>query len=333
MASSPLHRPLLRRTLAALFGCSLAVALAEGVARSYLRPPRVQIIGPLVGVDLIRTPLGATWQPNEADVNSLSCPGGDPQPEDLHVVLIGSSIFYGAGLADLETRPGVALQRALAAKAPGKVCVEVVAASGSTFWTQLPLAQHKLSGRPKADLIVWELWYNSAHTLTDIGGALVNSGSLAAADGGPSNPLRLPQTLHYGLFSRSMAYIHLSLALAPERNVQLVDPWIRFLDEGLDEASRFAEERAEALVWLAMASLDKPFREQADAPAESYVRAAAALAEREVPMWSAAALWGDIPPESVRLDPCCHYNAAGAEGLAERLVEPILSAVAETGAP
>lgn len=333
MPSPLLQHPLVSRALAALLGCTLSVALVEGVARSLLRPPRVQIIGPLVGVELIRTPWGAVWQSHEYDVNPLSCPGGDPKPEDLHVVLIGSSIFHGAGLDDPETRPGAALQRALAERAPGKVCVEVIAASGSTFWSQLPLAELMLGGRPKADLIVWELWYNSPHTLTDIGGALVNSGSLAADDGGPPNPLRLPKGAHYGLFSHSMAYIHLSLALAPEHNARLVDPWLRFLDEGLDTASRFAEERAEALVWLAMASLDKPFREQADAPSESYKRAAAALAAREVPMWSAAELWGDTPHESVRLDPCCHYNAAGAEGLGERLVEPILSAVAETGAP
>lgn len=325
MSTLPAQGLLARRVLLVAFGVLLSLALVEGLARAVLPPPRVQLIGPLVGVELLRTPWGATWKSHDADVNPVSCPGGAARPEDLHVVLVGSSILHGAGLDGPQERPGAALYRALAARSPGRVCVEVIATPGSTFSTQAPLARHHLSGRPKADLLIWELWYNTPNTLTDLGALLVNSGILAADDGGPPNPLNLPRGLHYGLFAHSMAYVQLSLGLAPPHNPRLKDPWIGFIEEGLDEAKRLADEQAEALVWLAMPSLDRPFAEQAAAPAESYQRVQAALDAQGVPMWSGAALWGDTPPESVRLDPCCHYSAAGAEQLGALLAEPILA--------
>ncbi|MEY3214344.1 MAG: hypothetical protein RIT28_4825 [Pseudomonadota bacterium] len=320
---------LARRVFAVSLGGVLALTFVEGLARAMHPPPRVQLIGPLVGVELLRTPWGTTWKSHDADVNPVSCPGGAPQADDLHVVLVGSSIVHGAGLDDPQDRPGAALYRALAAKTPGRVCVEVIAVPGSTFSTQVPLARHQLAGRPKADLLIWELWYNTPNTLTDLGGLLVNSGTLAADDGGPPNPLNLPRGLHYGLFAHSMAYVQLSLGLAPTHNPQLKDPWIWFVAEGLGEARRLADEHAEALVWLAMPSLDRPFPEQAAAPAESYQRVQAALDAQNVPMWSVAALWADTPPEAVRLDPCCHYNADGAERLGALLAGPILAVVAE----
>lgn len=329
MPTPPSKRLLVRRVLLVSFGVLLSLALVEGLARAIRRPPRVQLIGPLVGVELLRTPWGTTWKSHDADVNPVSCPGGAARPEDLHVVLVGSSILHGAGLDDPQERPGAALYRALAARSPGRVCVEVIAVPGSTFSTQVPLARHQLSGRPKADLLIWELWYNTANTLTDLGELLVNSGVLAADDGGPPNPLNLPRGLHYGLFARSMAYVQLSVGLTSTHNPRLKDPWIGFVEEGLDEAKRLADEHAEALVWLAMPSLDRPFGEQAAAPAESYQRVQAALDAQGVPMWSAAALWADTPPESVRLDPCCHYSAAGAEQLGALLAEPILALTRE----
>jgi hypothetical protein len=329
MSPSFAKRKVVRRVFAVCLGALLSLMLVEGLARAVLPPPRAQLVGPIVGIELLHTPWGTTWQSDDADVNPVSCPGRAPQPDDLHVVLVGSSILHGAGLVDPVDRPGAALYRALAAKVPGRVCVEVIAVSGSTFSTQLPLARHTLSGRPKADLLIWELWYNTPSALTDLGGLLVNSGTVAADDGGPPNPLNLPTTVHHRLFARSMAYVQLSLGFAPTHNPRLKDPWIRFLDEGLDEAERLAEEQAEALVWLAMPSLDKPFRAQVAAPAESYQRVQAALDARGVPFWSAAALWADTPPETIRLDPCCHYSAVGAERLGALLAGPILTIVAE----
>ena len=89
----------------------------------------------------------------------------------------------------------------------------------------------------------------------------------------------------------------------------------------LQEALALAAAHEMTLVVVYMPTLSQPFAESAAHPLASYGPARHAFAAVDAVQVDAAALLTDASYEALRLDPCCHYNAAGMALLAERLVD------------
>jgi len=218
------------------------------------------------------------------------CPAGAPR-----VVVVGTSILAGVQLPREQVFDSL-LQGA---------CVENHAEPGFQIEQVRARAQVLLAARP-ADLLLVEIWPGANLSFTRVGSALYSV---------PGRAPRLP-----GLVSRSrlaeLAWTS-TVPVAPA-----ADPW-RQVDTLVD-ATREAAGGA-PVRFILPAPLHQPFaRTRAEVPPPH-----ASLAERLGPdLLDMAELFGDLPPESVRIDPCCHLNAEGHQRLAGA-VQPWVDGIIE----
>ena len=294
-------------------GLAMAVTLGECVAaRSPL--PRIQVLplkGPVRVVD--GTPVWRTPEGSEARENA-ACEG-------TNVLLLGSSILYGSGLS-----PEDSLGPALQTRLPG-VCVQNHAQPAFTFDNQRVVAAERLAQGEVAPVVVWEIWQNSVNRLDVLGDAAYNFGELVVdADGVPS-VLALGPGANRALFSRSAMVRQLSVRLAPRRTPTALAPgWAALADGPLRTALQTQLAAGAAPLLVLMPPLDRPFAESAATPFVGYAPIWQVASELGVPVLDVAGAMADQPVEAVRLDPCCHYNAAGQQALAD-LLAPEISAL------
>lgn len=300
--------------MALLGGTTVAVSLAEGWAR--LQPvPRIQQVFMLDehvsehnGVPIWRAELSDERE-------NFGCVG------EHRVLVLGSSILYGSGLSTPES-----LGPQLAPHLPG-TCIHNIAQPGFTLQNQLAVAQRTLSGpladRPP-DVIVLEVWSNSINQLRVVGDQAYNFGELELDALGLPNPFSLPAALNARLFTGSAVYRYVNLTRSPRRHRAIAtEEWRAFSAGSLQELIALAEAHEAQLLGVFMPELSQPFRDSAAAPFPFYAPAHRALEAAGAEVVYAASLMGDAPVEVHRLDPCCHYNAAGMARLAAALA-PLL---------
>ena len=79
------------------------------------------------------------------------------------------------------------------------------------------------------------------------------------------------------------------------------------------------------LVLVVASPLDRPFAETAASLPRGHVLVRDWAAAHGVPWIDVAAAWTHLDPRQLRLDPCCHLNAAGHQALAELLAGELTS--------
>lgn len=254
--------------------------------------------------------------------DNLAC--GRTAPEGtLRVALVGDSILYGV---DVPTDEAVAARlQALLEARRGPTCVSNVSRPAFTWEQQLAVARLELADAPP-HVLVWELWHNSIGHYRMVGDTAWNFGGLALDERGLPSVFGLPPGLNEALFERSAAFRTLTLGRAPRAEGRELDRWRPFAERRVPEVLALAEQLGSTLVVATFPPLSRSFEDSVARPYEAYapVReafAAAGVTEVDV----AAALVGE-DVEALRLDPCCHYNAAGHTRLAEVLAEAVVAA-------
>ncbi|MGC6515061.1 MAG: hypothetical protein ACON4N_11240 [Myxococcota bacterium] len=339
--------------LALLSAAIVMVTIAEMSVR-YLAPqPPVQIVrerphsvDPAMNNQL--RPLRGSWvwsRAYDAPRHNASCRNDHP---DAPVVLVlGSSIFAGVGLIPQVTF-GVVMQEALSTDAP--VCVINLAEPAFSFDSQRALLQEELS-RGRVDVVLLEMWRNSAWYYTLLGDAAYRLRSLPVDEAGYPLGL-LGGTLHHYLFEHSRFWELATLQFASRGSTLgastvvsrsfAEERWRTFATSELKPALEEAEQQGAQVVIAYAPPLNAQFSTMSQqrqtlfssSPAAEYasvVEVAAAEGWRQVFLED---LLIDQDVAQVRKDTCCHYNATGHQLLGERLAPLITEALIRgTGEP
>lgn len=229
----------------------------------------------------------------------------DPRPR---AVFVGSSILRGAGL---DRKEDVFTSR-LQTLAPGW-CIDNVAEPAFTGPQKSIAAMRALAVEPPPARLYWEVWDN-------------DPARWWVAEGVAWNLLHHPDAPGMGPIRGELARLWFGHS-ALWRNVVLAwgarpggdaESFAAGLDRDLAPVADAAHQRGVEVVLVVATPLDRPFAESvvqpnpmlaslwpfAQARGLRWIRLALALESEDV--------------EAVRLDPCCHFNAAGHGLLADR---------------
>ncbi len=231
------------------------------------------------------------------------------------VVILGSSILFGVQL-DYPDTLGAHLSRGVDG------CVVNLAQPASAFSTQAATAQHALPDLSPS-VVIWEIWQNSPNRFSMVGRSAYNFGNLAVDDGGVPSPFGLSAGLNRALFGRSALYRFAVLTQAVEASGSQTGSslWGSFSGPALDRLTELAGD-AEIILPM-MPPLSQPFAETAERSPPGYEIFRAEAERRGIATLDVAAAMTAHDHEALRLDPCCHLNAAGQEALAEVLSEEV----------
>lgn len=296
---------------ASIFGIILAVGVLESAAR--LRPlERVQTIDLSVVQSAVVDGV-PTWRASDSTDARMGT-ACDGRPE---VTLVGSSIFWGSGVADHESL------RAQVARNLPDGCVRSVAQPAYTFANQAAdLSQHLQTAEPR--VVVWEVWRNSPNRWTVLDGTAYNFGGEAQHLDDLPIPPGVSSPTHRALFSWSAAYRHLVITNVPPGGESWTSAWSDFVDGELVPWVDRLRARDVRLVLALMPSLHEPFTASAQAPQSTYPMVSRAVSDRTtiVPVAAALAARG-IDVEVARVDECCHYSASGNAELGVVIAEAV----------
>lgn len=315
----------LGRGAAALTGILLTLAIAEGVVRLWGPTPRVQVVRPAQVQDLRE--VGGAWlwrarndQPEwRADRACL-----DEDPARPAVVWAGSSIAYGVRLAPQDA-PVARLREQLAERWGERVCVVDVSQAGFVATSKVAAIQEALSTGLRPVWVLAEVWVNDLGTYQRVGEALYNfDGLVTDLRGRPRWPVGMPPAVRGWLFDRSALFAYAATTLAASRpGASAGAAQQRAIDEAWEPLRSSLDSDGVSLALWTAAPMGAPLEEAAVSQADEghYYRRLRDWAQtHEVPVWSMAEAWADRDPVSVRIDPCCHLNASGADLLAADLV-------------
>ena len=310
--------------VASVLGVVLAVGVLEAAAR--LRPlERVQTIDlSVVESDLVDGV--PTWRASDSTAVRM----GTACSASPEVALVGSSIFWGSGVADHESL------RAQVARHLPEACVRSVAQPAYTFANQAAdLSRHLSHHTPR--VVVWEVWRNSPNRWTVLGDTAYNFGGEAQHLDDLPVPPGVSGPTHRALFTWSAAYRHLVITHVPPADESWTTAWSDFVDGELAPWVDRLRARDVRVVLALMPALHEPFATAAEAPQSTYPMVSRAVADRTtiVPVAAALAARG-VDVETARVDTCCHYSAAGNAELGAVLadaIRPLLADPAPSEAP
>lgn len=236
-----------------------------------------------------------------------------PQADGRRWLMLGSSIFYGSGLSPEES-PGAQLQAALG---EGH-CVHNFAQPAFTFASQAAVGDEALEALAPSQ-VLWEIWDNSPLEFVVVDGTAYNlHGFVTGPDGLPQLG-GAPPAINRWMMPRSRIWETLALRSAARDYPKMSELWRHFTRQHLEPAlRRLLEQGVTPTLYLAT-PLDRPFAEQRAEPRERYTPVEALAQQMGVRVLRGELLLGDAPVEEIRLDPCCHVNARGAQLLAEAL--------------
>jgi hypothetical protein len=298
--------PLLRAGLVAA-GLAAGLAAAELAMRGAEPPARTQVVRPAPpGLTLEENEVGLYWQKTPSDRRNEGCVA--EHPGRRRAAWFGSSIVYGVNLDGPEVFTGL-LQSAPEGEG---WCLLNYAESGYGFQAKLAAATASLPAlRP--EVVFWEVWSNDNARYTRVGDAAYNLDEIALDAGGTPAAFPVPPGLNRLLFTRSRLYEYLTLALVPEGYRRGPDIDRQLAREGLPAVKRLVEGSGGLLVLSFWPPLHQPFE---DSVGRYYDAARAWAAAEGVPTIDVAERLRGEDYLALRLDPCCHYSAAGHRALA-----------------
>ena len=300
----------------AVGGLAVGLVVAEAVVR-IVRPKPAQQIVRGEGLHLLD---GVPVWDHADDRYNRDCVA--QHPERIRILFFGSSITFGTDLTAQEAFPTLLQVRLNELRPTPGFCVLNFAQPGFHFEQKYAVARVEVA-RYQPALIMWEDWFEwlDYHLLGDT--AYVTAG-LALRPDGFIGMEGVPDALNRTLFLHSRLYEYLALTLG--------EPADR--PSEVEEVTAFASQRMVKLVALARAAgaklvlylappLDHPFAETAASPPEWHRILSDFARESKIASYPLERELSDQDYLALRLDPCCHYNAAGHRALVpvmERIV-------------
>lgn len=286
----------------ALLGLLLTPLVAEVLVRVAKPPPRIQVVTASENVELLDldgVPVWYAFDGREQRWN-LDCSNG------RSVAAFGSSILYGSGLTPAETW----------ASHTGW-CVHNFASPGHSFDAKEAMLERRIDAL-QPEIVLWEVWATDVESYTFVGDKAYKLEGLRLDARGTPDAFGVPSVLNGALFRHSALFEYATLAIAP-LEARDWNPWEDIVERRLPAVRQRVESAGAELIVVLCPVLDRPFQTSLDEPIDM-VRAVRPWAEAEgVAVIDLAELLLDQEPEDVRLDTCCHYNAAGMALLGPRL--------------
>ncbi len=288
-----------------VLGCTAEVAV-----RALGPTPRAQVVRPGGSVELYvqdGVPMWRDPEPHWRALEAADC----ADPTARHVSFVGDSILQVTG-GPAEANFAYPLRAALG----DGWCVHNAAQAGFVGRQKLVRAREQLR-RHAPEVLVWEVWGEVGEPRLLGGTSYELSRYEVDAAGYPVLWwLPLPAALHRPLFRSSRAWEYSVLALGPDSR-----PWGE-VQPMLDEILALPRAEGTTLELAYMPELERPFGEPS--PVENRVHTALKgwAADQGVPQIDVGeSFTGRHDHRALRLDPCCHYNAAGHAALAELFAE------------
>jgi hypothetical protein len=292
-----------------LVGLCVGLAVAEILLRTGKWNPPRQIVH---GFGLHTLHGAPVWEKGNDRYNRTCV---EQHPERIRILFFGSSITFGVGLSAEETFT-TALQKRLNQLRPTPgFCVLNFAQPGFAFQQKYAVALDEVP-RYKPALIMWESWVEwPEYRIID--DTAYGIGDLAVRPDGFIGMRGVPDSLNRLLFRSSRLYEYLVLSLgervAPHRGkLHGVE---KFAEERLIQVPRLAKSVGAKLVFYLAPPLDQPFAETAKSPPEWHSILRDFARAHQIPVYLLQRELIDQDYLKVRMDPCCHFNAAGHRAL------------------
>lgn len=300
----------------AILGLTAGLLLVEIAIRvTELQPPTQVIRG-----HGVREVDGVPIWEQSTDRQNDGCP--EQYPERTRVLFLGSSITFGVGVPPEGSFPHL-VQRELNKRHPTPgFCVLNYAQPGFSFEQRMVVGK-QAAERFRPALILWEGWVdwmdysmigNYAYSVTHF---------KLRPDGAVGIP-NVPTWLNGFLFRNSRMYEYLALSKG-ERRQSTGDEMAReFVETRLPRLPQMAKSLGAKLVIYPASPLHVPFAETAASPPHWNAPVAAFGKANDIPVYPLQNLLINHDHLALRLDPCCHYNAAGHQALAPMMSSIIL---------
>jgi hypothetical protein len=309
-----------------IVGLTAGLALVEMWVRvRHWMPPQQMVRGfGLHSVDGV-----PVWEVTD-DRHNRDC--ADQHPERTRILFFGSSITYGDRLAASEVFTTALEARLNELRPTPGFCVLNFAQDGFTFEQKYAVARAEVA-RYRPALIMWEDWVEwMDYTL--IGDTAYGTTGYVVRPDGFIGIAGVPAALNRLLLLHSRAYEYAALAFGervgrpPEREEATA-----FVNSRLIRVLQLAESVGAKLVLYLAPPLDRPFPEAAAAPPE-WQRVLVDFARAHgIPAYPLQNELIDQDYLSLRMDPCCHYNAAGHRALVPVMTRIVLGQLDDAAAP
>jgi hypothetical protein len=309
-------------------GLLVGLAVAEIWVRVAKPIPRRQMVRGhcLHSVDGVPV-WGCESDPSDVRRHNRAC--AEQHPERTRILFFGSSITYGSSLTANEVFT-TALEGRLneLRPAPG-FCVLNFAQPGFAFEQKYAVARAEVA-RYRPALIVWEDWVEW-WPYSMIGEAAYGTGDLLVRSDGFIGFGGVPDRLNRLLFLNSRLYEYLAFAfgerVAQSPSLSELDTVSRFVNDRLLQVLRLARSAGAKLVLYLAPPLDRPFNESA-AQLPDFHRALLDFARAErLPAYVLQNELADQDYLALRMDACCHYNAAGHRALVPIMTRIVLGEI------
>jgi hypothetical protein len=301
----------------AVVGLLAGLVAAEAWVRIAAPRPSRQVVR---GFGLHEVDGVPVWKVAE-DRENRGC--ADAHPERTRILFFGSSITFGDRLSADQVFTAMLEARLNELQPTPGFCVLNFAQNGFDFDQKFVTAREEVA-RYRPALIMWEDWIEW-QDYRIIGDTAYGIAGLAVRPDGFIGIAGVPNSINRALFLRSRFYEYLTLTVG-ERAPR---------PSGVQEAAAFANQRLIKVVDLARAAgaklvlylappLDQPFADTA-ATLPDWQRVLVDFANtHDVPAYPLQRGLIDEDYLKLRMDPCCHYNAAGHRALAPLMTRIVL---------
>lgn len=246
----------------------------------------------------------------------------EQHPERTRILFFGSSITYGSDLSAAQTFTTALDARLNDARPSPGFCVLNFAQPGFSFEQKYAIARVEVD-RYRPTLIMWEDWLEW-YDYTMIGNAAYGTLEFVVRPDGFIGLPGVPNVLNRLLFRHSRFYEYLTL-MHGERAPRRSEPEEAkvFADTRLFKVLQLAQSVGAKLAFYLAPPLDRPFADSAAELPPWHGPLLEFAAARGIPVYALQRELIDQDHLVLRMDPCCHYSAAGHRALAsvmERMV-------------
>jgi len=311
-SSSAIHQRCGRSIpLLVLAGLLIGVVAAEVWVRVNKPTPRAQVVR---GFGLHMLDGVPVWEYAD-DRYNREC--AERYPQRIRILFFGSSITFGSDLTAPEVfTTGLEARLNEVRPTPG-FCVLNFAQPGFSFEQKRVIAQREVA-RYRPALVFWEDWVEWLD-YKQIGDAAYGVGGFVVRPDGFIGIAAVPDTLNRFLFLNSRLYEYATLTFG-ESSIRMPGPSeeekVReFATQRLVQIPQLAQAAGAKLVMYLAPPLDRSFAETA-ATLPGWHAILLEFAEKHgVRAFPLQRELVDRDYLDLRLDPCCHYNAAGHRAL------------------
>jgi len=304
----------------AAVGLAAGLLLAEASVRIFHWKPPLQMVR---GNNLRAVDGVPVWE-QASDRHNRACV--EQHPERLRVLFFGSSITFGVGLTADQAFTAALQERLNQARPTPGFCVLNFAQPGFAFEQKLVVAREEVA-RYRPALIMWEDWVEW-RDYRMIGDTAYGLGDLKVrADGYVGLPL-VPDALNRFLFTHSRLYEYATLTMGEQVEKVEGPPFVpTWVETRLVEVPRLAQSVGAKLILYLAPPLDQPFEVLSRTPPDWHVTIRDWAVRQGIQVFALQDALIDQDYQALRLDPCCHLNAAGHAALVPVMARVILDAL------